>query len=468
MKSICNTQDSFPVFSIPFFLFNRIRRLQPAGPVAFPGAEGFGRYATGGRGGEVFWVTTLEDGDQKGTLRYAVSQKGPRTILFNVAGTIFLKKDLRITQDDVTIAGESAPGKGICIAGYPVKLNASNVILRYLRFRVGDRGEGEPDGLMGTGGRNIIIDHCSISWSVDESCSIYGNEDTTVQWCMITESLRTAGHSKGKHGYGPSGEALGHRFLTTCWHITKAGYPAWARMLQPSSMSMWICGTMFFITGQGGCYGGEGMHVNIVNNFYKPGPATPDNQIAYRIVSIGVRTTEYVTGSDGKPNVWKPMEHVWGRFYIAGNVVDRNDEVTRDNWTKGVYEQINIKGNDLTFTEQVKKDIRLSAPLEADIVTTHSAQEAYELVLAQAGCSRFRDEIDSRIVEEVRNGTATYSGSRSADAPDYPGLIDSQDDVKPKGAGSAWPALSSGKAGSISLIDSDGDGIPDKWKDHTA
>ncbi|MPN25776.1 hypothetical protein SDC9_173191 [bioreactor metagenome] len=201
-----------------------------------------------------------------------------------------------------------------------------------------------------------------------------------------------------------------------------------------------------------------------MNNFYKPGPATPDNQIAYRIVSIGVRTTEYVTGSDGKPNVWKPMEHVWGRFYIAGNVVDRNNEVTRDNWTKGVYEQINIKGNDLTFTEQAKKDIRLSAPLEADIVTTHSAQEAYELVLAQAGCSRLRDEIDTRIVEEVRNGTATYSGSRSADAPDYPGLIDSQDDVKPKGAGSAWPALSSGKAGSISLIDSDGDGIPDKWE----
>ncbi|MEL7600710.1 MAG: acetylxylan esterase [Proteiniphilum sp.] len=436
-----------------------------ARPVAFPGAEGFGRYASGGRGGEVYWVTTLDDGDQEGTLRYAVAQKGPRTILFNVAGTIFLKKDLRITQDDVTIAGESAPGQGICIAGYPVKLNADNVILRYLRFRVGDRGEGEPDGLMGTGGKNIIIDHCSISWSVDESCSIYGNEDTTVQWCMITESLRTAGHSKGKHGYG----AIWGGTRASFHHNLLAHHESRVPRLGPHASTQQhehvdMRNNVFYNWAGGGCYGGEGMHVNIVNNFYKPGPATPDNQIAYRIVSIGVRTTEYVTGSDGKPNVWKPMEHVWGRFYIAGNVVDRNNEVTRDNWTKGVYEQINIKGNDLTFTEQAKKDIRLSAPLEADIVTTHSAQEAYELVLAQAGCSRLRDEIDTRIVEEVRNGTATYSGSRSADAPDYPGLIDSQDDVKPKGAGSAWPALSSGKAGSISLIDSDGDGIPDKWE----
>lgn len=252
MKSFRTHRMLFLYTVFFFFCSTGFAGSKHTGPVAFPGAEGFGRYATGGRGGEVFWVTTLEDSDEKGTLRYAVAQKGPRTILFNVAGTIFLKKDLRITQDDVTIAGESAPGQGICIAGYPVKLNADNVILRYLRFRVGDRGEGEPDGLMGTGGKNIIIDHCSISWSVDESCSIYGNEDTTVQWCMITESLRTAGHSKGKHGMVPSGEVPGLHFITTCWHTTKAGYPAWARMLQPSSMNLWICGTMSSITGQAG------------------------------------------------------------------------------------------------------------------------------------------------------------------------------------------------------------------------
>lgn len=450
------------------FLFSSIAQVaatDSSAPIAFPGAEGFGRYATGGRGGEVYWVTTLEDGNHEGTLRYAVKQGGPRTILFNVAGTIFLEKELRITQDDATIAGESAPGQGICIAGYPVKLNANNIILRYLRFRVGDRGEGEPDGLMGTGGKKIIIDHCSISWSVDESCSIYGNEDVTVQWCMITESLRTAGHSKGKHGYG----AIWGGSRASFHHNLLAHHESRVPRLGPHVSTQQqehvdMRNNVIYNWAGAGCYGAEGMQVNIVNNFYKPGPATPDNHIAYRIVSIGTRTTAYVTGRDGRPNAWKPMEHVWGRFYITGNVVDGNSGVTCDNWTNGVYAQIDTMGNDLTFTEQVKKDIRLSAPLEADIVTTHTAHEAYRLVLAEAGASRCRDEIDCRIVEEVRHRKATYVGSRSADAPSFPGLIDSQDDVKPEEVACAWPALRSDVGGSIAVIDSDGDGIPDKWE----
>ena len=169
---------------------------------SFPGAEGFGRYTTGGRGGTVYHVTTLEDGDFKGTLRHAVNQRGPRTIVFDVAGNIFLNAPLRIKQDDITIAGQTAPGQGICIARHPVTIGANNVIIRYLRFRVSNEVEGEPDGLGGMDRKNIIVDHCSISWSVDECCSVYGNENSTVQWCIISESLRTAGHSKGAHGFG--------------------------------------------------------------------------------------------------------------------------------------------------------------------------------------------------------------------------------------------------------------------------
>ena len=169
---------------------------------AFPGAEGFGRYTTGGRGGKVYHVTTLKDGTQAGTLRYAVMQKGARTIVFDVAGTIFLDRALRISNGNLTIAGQTAPGQGICIARCPVTITAENVIVRYLRFRVGNEGGGEPDGLTCMDSKNVIIDHCSISWSVDETCSVYGGENLTVQWCIVSESLRTAGHSKGKHGFG--------------------------------------------------------------------------------------------------------------------------------------------------------------------------------------------------------------------------------------------------------------------------
>ena len=173
-------------------------------PCAFPGAEGFGRNATGGRGGKVYHVTTLEDGDYEGTFRHAVSQRGARTVVFDVAGTIFLDRNLNISNGDLTIAGQTAPGEGICIARYPVSVRAENVIVRYMRFRVGNEGKGEPDGFGGTENKNVIIDHCSISWSVDECCSVYGGENLTVQWCLVSESLRTAGHSKGPHGYGAS------------------------------------------------------------------------------------------------------------------------------------------------------------------------------------------------------------------------------------------------------------------------
>ena len=434
--------------------------------VAFPGAEGFGRNTTGGRGGKVYHVTTLEDGMQAGTLRHALSQSGPRTIVFDVAGTIFLNKRLDITRGDLTIAGQTAPGQGVCIARYPVTISADNVIVRYLRFRVGNEGGGEPDGLGSTDCRNVIVDHCSISWSVDECCSVYGGENLTVQWCLVSESLRTAGHAKGKHGFG----AIWGGAKASFHHNLLAHHESRVPRLGPRPFTqerehMDMRNNVFYNWAGNGCYGGEGMHINIVNNYYKPGPATPKNRpVSYRIAAIGVRTTKYCTRADGTPNVWKPMEHVWGKLFVDGNVIEGNEEVTRDNWTKGIYEQINNASCDNTFTEQVKKEMRLSRPLDAGIVTTHTARQAYELVLASAGCSKERDIIDARIIEETRNGTATYIGSVTKDAEKVPGLIDLPADVKPEGAAGPWPELSDGGITAQELRDTDGDGMPDIWE----
>lgn len=433
---------------------------------AFPGAEGFGRSTTGGRGGKVYHVTTLEDGMQEGTLRHALMQRGTRTVVFDVAGTIFLKNNLRITNGDLTLAGQTAPGQGICIARCPVTINADNVIVRYLRFRVGNEGGGEPDGLGSTDCKNVIVDHCSVSWSVDECCSIYGGENLTVQWCLISESLRTAGHAKGSHGYG----AIFGGAKATYHHNLLAHHESRAPRLGPRPGTQEreyvdMRNNVIYNWAGNGCYGGEGMKVNIINNYYKPGPATPkNNPVGYRIAAIGVRTTRYCYREDGTPNVWQPMEHVWGKFYVDGNVIEGNDEVTRDNWTKGIYEQIDNASCDYTFTEQVRKEMRLTVPLKTEAVVTHTAKEAYGLVLKSVGCSKQRDIIDERIITETRNGTATYVGSVTKHAKNFPGLIDVPDDVKPAGAVSAWPELSDGNITPDALKDTDGDGIPDVWE----
>lgn len=446
---------------------------EPVGETpAFPGAEGFGRYTTGGRGGKVYHVTTLNDGTTKGTLRYAVSQKGPRTIVFDVAGTIHLNNELKIGEGNVTIAGQTAPGQGICIADYPVTIASSNVILRYLRFRVGTASiakGGEPDGLGGMDQKNLMVDHCSISWSVDECCSVYGSENMTVQWCMVTESLVNAGHEKGAHGYGGNwgGAKASYHHNLMAHHGSRVPRLGPRPGTQEKEYMDLRNNVFYNWSGNGnGCYGGEGMKVNIINNYYKPGPATGNGKKSYRITAIGVRTYDYCHNADGTPNVWFPMQHVWGKYYVDGNVIKGNetnptwDNVTKDNWTLGMYAQIDQTANDGLYNNDVRDSIRLKTPLDAGVVTTHTAEKAFEKVLAYAGCSRQRDIIDERIVRETQNGTATYKGSITGEA----GIIDRPEDVQEAGQTSPWPVLSDGGVKAEDLVDTDGDGIPDTWE----
>lgn len=450
---------------------------------AFPGAEGGGMYTTGGRGGKVYYVNTLEDNmtgnpDKKeGSFRWCLEQDGTKTILFKISGTIHLQRPLRITKGDLTIAGQSAPGDGICIGGHSVSIDADNVIIRFLRFRVGDdklppQEASGTDGLGGRKFRNVIIDHCSISWSTDECSSFYDCRNFTLQWSIISESLRLSKHPKGPHGYGGIWGGTNSSFH----HNLLAHHDSRNPRLGPSLNALpwvetidirnnviynWVANTL---------YGGEAMNVNIVNNYYKQGPATPVGLVSGRVVAIDKDTRQ----SD------KPRYQVWGRFFIEGNIFDRKDKfsesATQDNWNNGVYNQFSSGYG--VVSEEEKREMKMDKPFYVTPVTTHSAKEAYEKVLDFAGASFQRDEIDRRIVKETRTGTATFIGKskyngygtdypgsdfnwKSKDYP-KPGIIDSQNDLRPENADKNWSLYPQLRQGEVP-VDSDEDGIPDGW-----
>ncbi|WP_114778780.1 T9SS type A sorting domain-containing protein [Botryobacter ruber] len=405
--------------------------------LAFPGAEGFGQYALGGRGGAVYAVTNLNDSGS-GSLRDAVSRAGARTVVFRVSGTITLKSSLNINNPNITIAGQTAPGDGITLKDYPVNVNADHVIIRYMRFRMGDEAQQEADALGGRFHKNIIIDHCSMSWSTDECVSFYANENFTLQWSIISESLRNSAHAKGAHGYGGiwGGKyASFHHNLMAHHDSRNPRFGEYAGSAFALTDLVDMRNNVFYNWGGNSAYGGEGMNINIVNNYYKPGPATSKK--------------ERIFSPDKNKNEGTEVYDIWGKFYINGNYVDGSTRATDDNWTYGVYNQFH--GSYGTVSEADKAAMRLSEPHPVDNnVTTHTAEQAYELVLQNAGASLKRDAVDERIVGTVRNKTYTAPGSGGSTN----GIIDSQADV------GGWPVLQSLPA----PADADNDGMSDAWE----
>lgn len=378
-----------------------------AQPIAFPGAEGYGKYTTGGRGGQVITVRNLNDSGP-GSLREAIEQRGPRMVVFAVDGTIELKSHLRIDNDSITIAGQSAPGDGICLKDYPLIVNASNVIVRYLRVRVGDRHHLDSDGLGGGryGQKNVILDHLSVSWSIDECLSIYKTENLTVQWCLVSHSLNKSVHTKGSHGFG----GIWGGYKATFHHNLLANHASrnprfssvdGTKMVDHRNNVIYNWG---FKSAYGGGHHGE---INMVKNYYKPGPASQH----HRLLDIA---------EDGT-----------GKYYVAGNVMEGDEAVTVDNWSA-------IGGKDLDAA-------RVPAAFAYEPICEEEPVEAYRRILKQVGCSLHRDSYDLHVLRQVRRGEGRDGMN---------GIINSPDEV------GGWPRLKAGKA----PADSDGDGMPDKWE----
>lgn len=423
----------FLIFSLCFLLS---ARGQTTGRIpAFPGAEGGGRYTTGGRGGKVLFVENLNDKGE-GSLRKAIEADGPRTILFRVSGNIELEKPIYIKKGDLTIAGQSAPGDGICLVNYGIRIEADNVIIRFIRSRPGDKSGGELDAISGTNNRNIMIDHCSFSWGTDEAASLYDNTDMTLQWCLVSESLNQSTHSKGNHGYGGiwgGNNASFHHNLITDHTSRNPRFQGSRYTNDPGGEMADFRNNVIYNWGHNSVYGGEEGNYNMVRNYYKAGPATSKNA-RNRILDL---TQSFFHPSHNTDTLGA------GKFFIEGNVMEGFPEISADNWTKGV------QGSKVD--DAAKKCSQLHAPVPHSPVNTETAEQAFVSVLKYAGASLTRDQADRRIIEEVRTGVEccgkTFAGGGK-------GIIDSPADV------GGWPELKSLPA----PADTDKDGIPDAWE----
>jgi len=404
--------------------------------LAFPGAEGFGKYTKGGRGGKVLVVNNLND-DGPGSLRDAIQKSYPRIIVFAVSGTIHLQSKLNI-KGDLTIAGQTAPGDGICLADYPVSLAGDNIIIRYMRFRMGDRyqnagmvnGGGGDDAFGGVGRKNIIIDHCTMSWSTDEVFSVYGGDSTTLQWNLISEPLNYSYHFETgdkdfeHHGFGGiwggKNTSAHHNLFAHC--VTRTPRFNGARTHGAEFVDFRNNVIYNWVTNN--TYAGEGGEYNIVNNYYRPGPSTQAN-VRARLL-----------------NPYKKLPQLgYGKFYLTGNMVEGAQEVTADNW-KGVVM------NDGTSAD--KPSAKTETAFPAISIPLQSAEDAYQAVLKEVGASFRRDTLDARIIQNVKERTGRIIDVQGG----YPHGTKYEQTVN------AWPALQSLPAPK----DADNDGMPNDWE----
>ena len=392
--------------------------------LAFPGAEGFGAFSQGGRGGDVYTVTNLNDSGE-GSLRHGIkSADGPRTIVFAISGLIKLEEELEVKKDYLTIAGQTAPGDGICLRDNAISIDANHVILRFIRSRLGDEAGVNADAISIDGGFNIIIDHCSASWSVDEvlSCST-GEKDkidsVSVQWCIISEALNNSIHYKGEHGYGAL--IRGCYGAKYTYHHNLFAHNK-SRNPRPGNYDYnhWEIDSLglqfdfrnnviYNWEGSRPGYDGDRMSVcryNYVGNYGKPGPDSDARGYAYSTDS-------------------KHFRGYFGDNFFFGRVPEDQWELVRFNndWSEA---EINTYKQEKPFP---------SGPIE-----NQSATEAYENVLQSVGASLKRDEVDLRVVSDVQNGTGS--------------LINHESEV------GGWPEYRTYD----SKVDSDRDGMPDEWE----
>jgi len=411
--------------------------------LAFPGAEGGGRFTTGGRGGIVYHVTNLKDyakGETSipGSLRYGLDLDEPRVIVFDVSGNIELKRKLGIVKPNVSIIGQTAPGDGITLKNYQLEIGSdiNNIIVRFIRCRTGDQtSDHEDDGISGRWFKQAIIDHVSSSWCVDECVSFYGVKDFTVQWSIGSESLNESQHEKGAHGYGGiwSGSNASFHHMLLAHHGSRVPRIADLAAEGPSIANDYhgyfdVRNNVYYNwSGDGqGAYGGANATFNLVNSYYKAGPATTSK-------------TTRILSSDPT-----------ARIFAEGNYATAEPSYVNDNWTNGIWNEF---FHTLSPTDAEKQAMKMNIAFPFEKTTTHTSEDAYLRVSEYVGASLRRDAVDKRIINELLTGTATYSGSISTNPK--PGIIDRVADTD------GYPTLKSLAA----LADTDGDGIPDIWED---
>ena len=469
---------------------------------AFPGAEGHGRYVTGGRGGKVIHVTNLND-KGTGSFRAAVTGNSKKIIVFDVAGVIPLASDLTIGSN-TTILGQTAPSPGITLRYYTVRPE-DNCIIRFIRLRRGQEKDIN-DGADATWQRNktgIIFDHCSFSWSIDEVASFYDNNNFTMQWCTVAESLTNPGHSKGAHGYGGIwGGKLASFHHNFVGHLMNrgprfngarygwTGYTSnkdydtykWENPVQAENVDFRNC---VMYNAQGTCYGGPGGgQINIVNNYFKAGPSHSLKSKTLNGIKVSVssgkergsqdRITQVTVSSSGNSDKKHPEYYeMTSRYFISGNTTETTKGTVTKNqdWKGVVYDKGTYTYNGERYSADKKNfygdavahqtidgvscvKIKMDNPAPTGEVTTHSAAEAFSKVLAYGGASLYRDEIDARYMEEAKTGTAQYKGSITLS----PGIIDKVSDVN------GYTESTFGTASHPADFDTDKDGIPDAWE----